>query len=178
MKRFLALLPIAVVAVVGSFFYWGLTSDRDPSLIPSVLISQPVPAFDLPPVAGMDSPGLSQGDLRGAGELVVVNVFASWCLPCRAEHGVLTRMQAERGFKLVGINYKDKPENAARWLAELGNPYAAIGSDENGRAGLEWGLSGVPETFIVDATGVIRHREVGPVVGDGQRRFLEALDAL
>ncbi|MEP5758341.1 MAG: DsbE family thiol:disulfide interchange protein [Litoreibacter sp.] len=178
MRRTLAFLPIMIAAVLGGFLYWGLASGRDPSLIPSVLISQPVPAFELPAIEGVDSPGLSQADVQNAGEITVVNVFASWCVPCRAEHKVLTRMQADQGFKLVGINYKDKPANAAKWLDELGNPYAAIGSDESGRSGLEWGISGVPETFIVDAGGVIRHREVGPVIGDGQRRFQEALDAL
>jgi len=120
----------------------------------------------------------SQGDLQNAGEIVVVNVFASWCLPCRAEHPVLTQMAEERGFRLVGIKYKDTPAKAAAWLDELGNPYAAIGNDQDGRAGLFLGITGVPETFIVGPDGIVRYKEAGPVLGDGKRRFLEALDAL
>ena len=178
MKRFLALLPLAIAAIVGLFALWGLTSDRDPSAIPSVLISKPLPAFDLPPIDGIDSPGVSHLDLQNAGEIVVVNVFASWCLPCRAEHPVLTQMAKDHGFQLVGINYKDTPEKAAKWLEELGNPYIAIGSDLDGRAGLFLGITGVPETFIVGPDGIVRFKEAGPVLGDGKRRFLEALDAL
>ncbi|NNK77219.1 MAG: DsbE family thiol:disulfide interchange protein [Litoreibacter sp.] len=177
MRRILTLLPIVIVAILGGFFYWGLSGDRDPSSIPSVLVSQPVPVFDLPPLEGVESPGLSQTDLQDAGELTLVNFFASWCGPCRAEHAVLTRMQREQGFRLVAINYKDKPEDAARWLKNLGNPYSAIGADVSGRAGIEWGISGVPETFIIDADGTVVHRFAGPIVGDGQRRFQEALDA-
>lgn len=178
MKRLFAFLPLVVALVVGLFALWGLTSDRDPSKIPSTLISKPLPAFDLEPIAGVDSPGLSDKFLQEAGEIVVVNVFASWCLPCRAEHPVLTQMAEERGFKLVGINYKDTPEKAAAWLKELGNPYGAIGSDQDGRAGLFLGITGVPETFIVDASGIVRYKEAGPVLSDGKKRFLAALDAL
>jgi cytochrome c biogenesis protein CcmG/thiol:disulfide interchange protein DsbE len=97
---------------------------------------------------------------------VLVNVFASWCVPCRAEHAVLTRMVQEDGLNLVGINYKNDPSDAAAWLAELGNPYSKIGSDINGRAGIEWGISGVPETFIVDGNGVVVFRYVGPILTD------------
>jgi len=108
----------------------------------------------------------------------LLNVFASWCGPCRAEHPILTRLAEEDGITLIGINYKDKPEAAAQWLEELGNPYVAIGSDYSGRAGIDLGISGVPETFIIDADGIIRHRFAGPVVGDGLRRFTEALNEI
>lgn len=178
MKRLVAFLPLGIAAIVGLFALWGLTSGRDPSALPSMLISKPLPAFELAPIEGVDSPGLSQVDLQNAGEIVVVNVFASWCLPCRAEHPVLTQMAEERGFRLVGINYKDTPAKAAAWLDELGNPYAAIGNDQDGRAGLFLGITGVPETFIVGPDGIVRYKEAGPVLGDGKRRFLEALDAL
>ena len=178
MKRLIAFLPLAILAVVGLFLLWGLVSGRDPNAIPSVLISKPLPVFDLAPIPGVDSPGISNTDLENAGEIVVVNVFASWCLPCRAEHPVLTQMAEERGFKLIGINYKDTPEKAAAWLEELGNPYEAIGNDQDGRAGLFLGITGVPETFIVGADGIVRYKEAGPVLGDGKKRFLAALDAL
>ncbi|WP_323763484.1 DsbE family thiol:disulfide interchange protein [Marinovum sp.] len=162
MQRILVLLPILVVLILGGFFVWGLNPDRDPNAIPSALISKPVPAFDLAPIDGVDVPGLASGDLAG-GEPVLVNVFASWCVPCRAEHKVLTRLATQEGFPLFGINYKDKPEDAKAWLEELGNPYLRIGSDESGRAGLDWGISGVPESFLVDATGTVVWRYVGPI---------------
>jgi cytochrome c biogenesis protein CcmG/thiol:disulfide interchange protein DsbE len=124
----------------------------------------------------VDTPGLSTEDLKGQG-LTLVNVFASWCGPCRAEHPILTRMSEQQNLRIVGLNYKDTPENAAAWLEELGNPYARIGADVTGRAGIDWGVTGVPETFIVSNDGIVLHRFPGPVVGDGQRRFQEALDA-
>lgn len=176
MRRTLAALPILIALVFGAFFLWGLNPDRDPNAIPSVLISQPAPTFDLPPVEGVGVPGLSRENLIGNPEPVVVNVFASWCVPCRAEHAVLTRMVERDGIRLFGINYKDKPEDARAWLENLGNPYELIGSDLNGRAGIEWGISGVPETFIVAGDGTVLYRYVGPIVGaDAEAEFATAL---
>ncbi len=175
MNRLIFALPLVVAALIGAFALWGLSGGRDPNAIPSALISKPVPDFELPPIEGVASPGLKTADLQGQG-LTLVNVFASWCGPCRAEHPVLTRLAREEDVRLVAINYKDKPEAAAAWLEELGNPYERIGSDYSGRAGIEWGVTGVPETFIIDANGLVVHRFPGPVVGDGLRRFQEALD--
>ncbi|WP_068117916.1 DsbE family thiol:disulfide interchange protein [Tropicimonas marinistellae] len=166
MKRLLVALPLLIVIVIGGFLLWGLNPERDPNAIPSVLISQPAPEFDLPPLEGIGVPGLARSDLTETGEPVVVNVFASWCVPCRAEHAELTRMVRDDGVRLMGINYKDKPKDALRWLNNLGNPYERIGTDLDGRAGIEWGISGVPETFIVDGSGTVLYRYVGPVVGD------------
>lgn len=168
MKRILAFLPIGIAVILGGFLLWGLNPDRDPNEIPSVLISQPVPVFDLPPVERLDTPGLSSTDLaeNDGSAPIVVNVFASWCVPCRAEHAVLTRMVREDGIRLMGINYKDKPQDARKWLDDLGNPYERIGSDLDGRAGIEWGISGVPETFVIDGAGTVVFRFVGPVLGD------------
>ncbi|MEM9433004.1 MAG: DsbE family thiol:disulfide interchange protein [Pseudomonadota bacterium] len=171
-----AIVLLLFLGTGGYIAYSNFEARKDPSSIPSALVSKPVPAFELPAISGVDLPGLSQTDLM-AGQLTLVNVFASWCAPCRAEHAVLTRMKEAQGFRLVGINYKDRAEDAAAWLTELGNPYDAIGHDFTGRAGIEWGVTGVPETFIVDAAGIILHRFAGPVVGDGQRRFQIALDA-
>ena len=174
--RILALAPLVVAVIFGAFFLWGLNPDRDPNAIPSVLISKPAPEFALDPVPGLETPGLARGDLTGNDGPVIVNVFASWCVPCRAEHAVLTRLVERDGQRLFGINYKDKPEDAVRWLNELGNPYERIGSDITGRAGIEWGISGVPETFIVGGDGTVLYRYVGPVVGDDAvGRFREAL---
>jgi cytochrome c biogenesis protein CcmG/thiol:disulfide interchange protein DsbE len=174
--RWLAFAPLLIAIVIGGFFLWGLDPDRDPNAIPSVLISQPAPAFDLEAVDGLDTLGLSRADLVENEGPVIVNVFASWCVPCRAEHAVLTALVEQEGQTLFGINYKDKPEDAVRWLNDLGNPYARIGSDLSGRAGIEWGISGVPETFIVAPDGTVLYRYVGPVVGeDAVETFRAAL---
>lgn len=178
MKRLLFALPLVVALVIGGFAIWGLSGGRDPGAIPSVLISQPVPALEMGPVDGTSTPGLSTADIASMEGIKLLNVFASWCGPCRAEHPILTRLAGEDGVTLIGINYKDKPEAARAWLDELGNPYAAIGSDFSGRAGIELGISGVPETFIIDANGIIRHRFAGPVVGDGLDRFLAAFEEI
>ena len=182
MARILALAPLLVAVVFGAFFLWGLDPDRDPNAIPSVLISQPAPEFALQPVEGLEVPGLSRSDLLDSDRPVILNVFASWCVPCRAEHAVLTALAEEEGQTLYGINYKDKPKDAVRWLNDLGNPYQRIGSDLSGRAGIEWGISGVPETFIVGADGIVLYRYVGPVVGDDAvatfRAALKAAGAL
>lgn len=176
MTRLLAAIPLVIALVFGGFFLWGLDPDRDPNAIPSVLISQPAPKFSLAPVEGQNTPGLSHADLVGNPGPIILNVFASWCVPCRAEHGVLTRFVEKDGLRLFGINYKDKPDDATRWLAELGNPYERIGADLNGRAGIEWGISGVPETFIIGTDGTVLYRYVGPVVGDEAiSKFTEAL---
>lgn len=176
MKRLFFALPLLVAVIIGGFAIWGLSGGRDPGAIPSALISQHVPDLKMDAVPGTTTPGLSTADIDAMEGIKLLNVFASWCGPCRAEHPVLTRLAKEDGLTLIGINYKDKPEAAAAWLEELGNPYVAIGSDYSGRAGIDLGISGVPETFIIDADGIIRHRFAGPVVGDGLRRFQEALD--
>jgi cytochrome c biogenesis protein CcmG/thiol:disulfide interchange protein DsbE len=176
MKRAFALVPLIIAIVFGGFFLWGLNPDRDPSEIPSVLISQPAPEFSLQAVDGLEAPGLARADLTSNDAPVIVNVFASWCVPCRAEHGVLTQLVEREGQRLFGINYKDKPEDAKRWLAELGNPYERIGADLSGRTGIEWGVSGVPETFIIGPDGTVLYRYVGPIVGEeAVGRFREAL---
>jgi cytochrome c biogenesis protein CcmG/thiol:disulfide interchange protein DsbE len=175
LRVLLGALPLAIFLAAAAFFFWGLDPERDPSEIPSALIDAPAPAFELGPIPGLDTPGLASADLPGEGP-VLVNVFASWCVPCRAEHGVLTDLAAE-GIRLVGIDYKDKPEDALAYLAELGNPYERIGADLTGRTGIDWGISGVPETFVLDRTGRIVYRHVGPIMErDVERRIRPALE--
>ncbi len=160
MTRILLLLsPLLVLAALVAVF--ALNMDRDPSLVRSVLIDKPAPALVLPAVAPTGSPALTEGLLLG--RVSVVNVFASWCVPCRAEHPFLEALKQATGAQLLGINQKDAPENAARFLAELGNPYDAIGADADGRTSIDWGVYGVPETFVVDATGTITFKHVGPI---------------
>lgn len=162
LKRLLFILPLLIFAVGAGFLYWGLNPDRDPSAIPSVLIDDPAPRFELPPIEASSMPGLSSADFAN-GQVTLVNIFASWCLPCRAEHPLFMDLAKREDIRIVGINYKDKPEDALAWLRELGNPYEAVGADEEGRTGIEWGISGVPETFILDREGTIRYRHVGPI---------------
>ena len=157
-RRLLFLLPAFIFVGVGIGLAVGLT--RDPSTLPSALIDKPVPTFELPPIAGRDGGGFGSADLEGGASLV--NVFASWCVPCRVEHPLLLAL-AEEGVPIYGINYKDPADKANEWLAELGDPYRAIGADTQGRVAIDWGVYGVPETFVVDSAGRIRHRHVGPL---------------
>jgi cytochrome c biogenesis protein CcmG/thiol:disulfide interchange protein DsbE len=151
------LLPCLLFAALAGAFYAGLGSDT--TVLPSALIDQPVPRFALPPLAGQPH-GFSSSDLDG--HVSLVNIFASWCGPCRTEHPVLNALAKSGRVAVYGINYKDKPEAAAAWIAALGNPYTRIGADD-GRVGIEWGVYGVPETFVVDRAGRIRYKHVGPL---------------
>jgi len=150
--------PLAIFAVIAVFLGVGLT--LNPREIPSPLIGKPVPEFRLEPVKGRTL-GLAASDLRG--EVSIVNVFASWCVECRAEHPLWMQIRSEGSVPLHGLNYKDRPEDAARWLDELGDPYTRTGADLNGRVGIDWGVYGVPETFVVDKRGMIRHKVIGAV---------------
>jgi cytochrome c biogenesis protein CcmG, thiol:disulfide interchange protein DsbE len=149
------LVPAAVLAGLVVLFAVGL--QRDPTKIPSPLIGKPAPAFELPT---LDGARLASASLGGAP--VLVNFWASWCTPCLQEHALLMEL-ARSGVKIVGLNYKDDPQAARQWLARHGNPFAAIAQDRDGRVGLDWGVYGVPETFAVDAAGVIRHKHIGPM---------------
>ncbi|RYE48610.1 MAG: DsbE family thiol:disulfide interchange protein [Hyphomicrobiales bacterium] len=160
LKRILlAVLPLLLL--VGLVAVFALNMDRDPSLVRSVLINKPAPAFTLPAVAGTGVEGFDTASLEG--EVTVVNVFASWCVPCREEHPLLERLKAETGVRIFGINQKDAPENAVAFLTELGNPYQRIGGDADNRVSIDWGVYGVPETFVVNAAGVITFKHVGPI---------------
>lgn len=164
-RRVVAFLPLALFLGLAGLFYVQLYAG-DPQTLPSALIGRPAPDFALPPVPGLaregqPTPALARADLLGG--VTLVNVWASWCVPCRDEHPVLMQMADDPRFRLVGLNYKDDPGNAASFLADLGNPYAAVGSDRTGRAGIDWGVYGVPETFVVDADGLIRFKFIGPL---------------
>jgi cytochrome c biogenesis protein CcmG/thiol:disulfide interchange protein DsbE len=156
----LAIIPVAVFAALALLFWVGLGGD--PKNVPSVLVGKPVPDFALAPVEGLNTPGLSSADLKN-GHVAVVNVWASWCVPCRYEHPLLVALSRRNDVRLFGINNKDEPENARRFLTTLGQPFAAIGADRDGRVSIDWGVYGVPETFIVDGTGLIRYKWIGPL---------------
>lgn len=159
-RRLLFAAPLVGLAGGAAGFYAYMALGRDPRGVPSVLVGRAPPAFDLPPLA--------EGGLRltnasiPRGRPAIVNFFASWCAPCRIEHPQLLRL-AREGIALVGIAYKDKPEDSRRFLAELGNPYLATGIDRDGRTGIDFGLYGVPETYVIDRAGHIRKRIVGPL---------------
>ncbi len=148
--------PLIVFALLSVVFAIGLT--LKPGEVPSVLIGKAVPEFALPPVSGRTL-GLSSADL--AGEVSLVNVWASWCTECRKEHPVLMGLARRGAVPIHGLNYKDKPDDAREWLDELGDPYTRTGADVNGRVAIDWGVYGVPETFVVDARGRIAHKHIG-----------------
>lgn len=157
-RRLLFLLPVAVFVGGAAFLALGLM--RDPGKLPSPLIDQPAPTFSLPPLPGRDDHGFSSKDLGG--KLMIVNVFASWCVPCRLEAPMIQRLAKEQGITVQGIAYKDKAKDVKAWLDQLGDPFTRIGLDSSGRTAIDWGVYGVPESFIIDARGRIVYKQVGP----------------
>jgi cytochrome c biogenesis protein CcmG/thiol:disulfide interchange protein DsbE len=162
-RRRFGLLLAPAAAFVGLLAVFALGLQHDPRLVPSPLIGKPVPTFSLAPVKG-HSLGLSSNDLRG--QVTLVNVFASWCVACREEHALLVRLGRERVVPIEGLDYKDKPDDAVRWLATMGDPYTRTGADDEGRVAIDWGVYGVPETFVVDKSGRIAYKQVGPITPD------------
>lgn len=168
-RRLLVLLPLIAFLALAALFYGRLFSG-DPSRVPSALIGRPAPPLDLPPLEGLAReglpvPGLASAGLKGG--VTVLNVFASWCVPCRDEHPYLVELSKMPGFRLVGLNYKDDAGNARRFLGRFGNPYAAVGVDANGRTAIDWGVYGVPETFVVGKDGRIAYKFIGPIDAQG-----------
>jgi cytochrome c biogenesis protein CcmG/thiol:disulfide interchange protein DsbE len=148
----------SALAALALTLSWAL--NRDPRTIPSALIGQPVPQFALPPLKGRTL-GLSSGNLTG--EVSLVNVFASWCVECRAEHPLLLRLKADGALPIHGLNYKDPPDDAAKWLDTFGDPYTRTGADLDGRIAIDWGVYGVPETFVITKDGHIAFKQIGPL---------------
>lgn len=166
MRRLLFVLPLIVLAALVGIFVLGLNPNRDPRAIDSPLIGKKIASFTAPAFAA-DQPGIADSDLlSGAykGQVVAINFFASWCVPCRAEHPLLKKLSDEAGIPVLGLAWKDKKDALQSFLNELGDPYARIGTDENGRIGIvDFGITGVPETFIIDRQGIIRDRIPGPL---------------
>ncbi len=158
MKRLIFLLPLVLFGTLAGYFFARLGDDV--TTVPSALIDKPVPPIET--VALLEGkPGVSAADFKG--EPKILNVWASWCIPCRAEHPLITRLARDTGIPVLGLNYKDRQGAAIAWLDELGDPYHAIGYDQSGRAGIELGVYGVPETYVTDKDGRIRYKRVGPV---------------
>ncbi len=172
--RLWMLVPVLGAAAVLAVFLLGLQRPDGGRELPSALIGEPVPEFELPPLYAGE-PGLSTADLTKPG-VKLVNVWASWCVPCRAEHPKLVNL-AGMGLAVHGLNYKDGEEGAKQFLDELGNPYTLIGADRSGRVGIEWGVYGVPETFVVDGEGRIVYKHIGPIQGsDIHDKILPAVE--
>ena len=180
-RSLLLILPVLVFAVLAGVMFVRLRSGADPSALPSAMIGKPAPSFDLPAVPGLAKdgapvPGLSSADLKGG--VTVLNVFASWCAPCQVEHPMLMRLAREPGIRLVGIDYKE-PDPAAgkKFLDRHGVPFAAVGADADGRAAIDFGVYGVPETFIIGPDGVIRDKIVGIVTPENFSSVLARIRA-
>ena len=175
-SRWLMALPLVVFAALAAIFWFRLGSG-DPSQIPSALIGRPAPQTPLPPLEGLTNngaaiPGLDPATFKG--KVSVVNVWASWCVPCHDEAPLLTELGRDNRLQIVGINYKDSADNARRFLGRYGNPFRIVGVDANGRASIEWGVYGVPETFIVGREGTIVYKLVGPVTPDNINTVLKS----
>ncbi len=159
-------IPLVIFVAIAIMFGFALRHG-DPSKLPSVLVGRPAPIYDFPPLDGLMKdgspfPGFTQSDLAH-GAPIVVNFFASWCTPCLQEHPVLKKLKTKTGVRMVGINYKDPALGGVRFLTRLGNPFDLVGTDANGRGAIEWGVYGMPETFILDGKGNIVHKHVGPI---------------
>jgi cytochrome c biogenesis protein CcmG/thiol:disulfide interchange protein DsbE len=181
-SNLIVVVPVLLFAAMAIVFGFSLTSG-DPTKLPSALIGKPVPNVDFVPVEGIQSAdgtplsGVSASNLK-SGEVTVVNFWASWCVPCVQEHPVLVELAKQPGVKVVGINYKDPPPAGRRFLGRYGNPFAAVGADPLGRGAIEWGVYGMPETFVVDKAGRIAYKHVGPISMDAlQSKILPAIKA-
>ena len=169
MKRLIYLLPVAVL--IGLLLLFSIGLGRDPSKIPSTLIDRPLPQFSLPGVHESTA-GFSSESFRGEPRLI--NVFASWCTACRIEHPLLMQLRAQ-GVPVYGLDWKDKPADGARWLRDFGDPYVAAANDESGRTGIDLGVTGVPETYVVDKAGQVRYKHIGPITPEVWRDTLQPL---
>ena len=160
-QKLIVFSPLIIFGALAIFFYLQLTSGRNAQVLPSVLIGEKAPSIDLPALERFDLPALNDEAIKG--KLTLLNVWASWCVPCRQEHPFLVDLAKDERLNIVGLNYKDKPFNAAQFLTGLGNPYTAVGVDSTGEATIDWGVYGVPETFVIATDGTIIYKHIGPI---------------
>jgi len=174
-RKLIVFLPLVIFLALAALFFFRLGAG-DPNVVPSALIGRPAPETTLPPLAGLEHdgkamPGIAPETFRG--KVTLVNVWASWCGPCREEAPLLDQLAKDTRIQIVGINYKDQPDNARRFLGRYGNPFTAVGVDDTGRASIDWGVYGVPETFIVGRDGRIAYKLVGPITADNIEKNLK-----
>jgi len=167
MARFM--IPLGIFILLVILFAVGLT--LDPKKVPSPLINKPAPAFDLPLLS---NPEMHLSDKQISSRVSLFNVWASWCVACRQEHPLLVEL-ARQGVPIYGLNYKDKREDGMAWLNQLGNPYIASAFDQKGNVGIDWGVYGVPETFVIDRKGMIRYKQIGPITAEAWRDTIQPL---
>jgi len=170
MEGYRRFIPLLIVFAIFAVFFKMMGGDRNPKEIKSVLIDKPAPAFSLPALAEGGA-AITEADLK-TGKPILVNFFASWCVPCRAEHDNLMKLADELNIPIIGIAYKDDPKRSLAFLDELGTPFTKTAQDRDGRVGIDWGVTGVPETFLIDGDGIIRYRHWGPIVGDSMEKRL------
>lgn len=176
MKRLIPLIPLIIAVFIMAIFAGVLLSGRDNQTLPSTLLNQPAPEFSASALAESGLAALETADfVKGDTPITVLNVWASWCTPCIAEHPYITNLSRQDGVTLVGLNYKDKPDAARKFLEKYGNPYEKIGTDPHGAVAIDFGVYGVPETYVIDAQGIIRFKVVGPVTPEIITRDLEPI---
>ena len=168
MKKKLLIIPSILFFFILFIFFYLLIIGRDPSELPSVLINKKVPLFEAESL--LDKKTFVSEEEFGY-ETTIVNFFASWCKPCLDEHIYITRLSKEKGLRIIGINHRDNPDKAIKWLKKLGNPYSNVLLDSNARLGIDWGVYGIPETFIVNSKGIIKYRLVGPITKNNYNAF-------
>lgn len=175
-SNYLRLLPVVIFVIVAGFFAMALRSG-DPSLLPSTLVGKPVPSTSFPPIEGLEAQqgkpesGFTSADLA-KGKISVVNYWASWCVPCIDEHPLLEQLKEATGIDVYGVNYKDQASAARRFLGRYGNPFTAVGTDADGRAAIDWGVYGTPETFVVNGKGDVIYKHVGPITDESLKSKL------
>jgi cytochrome c biogenesis protein CcmG/thiol:disulfide interchange protein DsbE len=179
-SKLLRLLPVLIFAALAGFFAMALRSG-DPSLLPSTLVGKEIPQGVFPPIEGLESNGKPEAGFTSAdlakGKVSVVNYWASWCVPCIEEHPFLEKLKSMTDVDIYGINYKDGADAARRFIGRFGNPYTAVGTDAQGRAAIDWGVYGTPETFIVNGKGQIVYKHVGPISEDSlKKKLLPAIE--
>ena len=160
MKKQISIIPVIIFLIILSIFFYLLMIERNPSEIPSNLLNKKVPQFETKSLL-KDESFISTKEFGN--EIVLVNFFATWCKPCRDEHAFIKRFSNENKVRVIGINYKDNPKKTIDWLNNLGNPYSNVPLDKNGKIAIDWGVYGIPETFVVDSAGIIKYRHVGPI---------------
>jgi cytochrome c biogenesis protein CcmG, thiol:disulfide interchange protein DsbE len=176
MKRLPYLLPLAIFVGIGVYLWQGL--GKDPGRLPSALIDKAAPEFNLPPLPGREPAQPLSTKHLATGKPMLVNFFASWCGPCRVEHPILNALARDHGVTIHGINYKDRPEQAGAFLRQLGDTYDRIGADADGRVGIEFGVYGIPETFVIDGQGRVRYRNPGPIDPASAEKIMALLESL